>query len=113
MISKPLLLSLCLCNKARVTPCVGRGGQVGSGREGVKQRGAAVSQSASGSLGPVLLIRLCTNISFSTRGILILHTDQGHSDYYTLLKINFKNGLVLEMCCRGVCPNLKLQQQKD
>lgn len=60
-----------------------------------------------------MLIKLCTNISFSIRGILILHTDQGHSDYYTLLKINFKNGLVLEMCCRNVCPSLKLQQEKN
>lgn len=55
---------------------------------------------ASGSLRSTLLIKLCTNISFSIRGILILHTDQGHSDYYTLLKINLKNGLVLVMCSR-------------
>ena len=81
------------------------------GREGVKQL-PAISQSASGSLGSTLLIKLCTNISFSIRGILIRHTDQGHSDYYTLLKINFKNGLVLEVCCRDVCPSLKLQKKK-
>lgn len=58
-----------------------------------------------------MLIKLCTNISFSIGGILIPHTDQGHSDYYTLLKINLKNDLVLEICCRDVCPSLKLQQE--
>lgn len=92
---------------------LGGEGEVGDeqGREGVKQL-PAISQSASGSLGSTLLIKLCTNISFSIRGILIRHTDQGHSDYYTLLKINFKNGLVLEVFCRDVCPSLKLQQTK-
>ena len=76
-----------------------RGPGEGEDAEGVKQAALpAISQSASGSLRSTLLIKLCTNISFSIRGILILHTDQGHSDYYTLLKINFKNALVLEMC---------------
>lgn len=80
---------------------------------GVKRRAARNSSISLRSLRSTLLIKLRTNISLPIRGILILHTDQGHSDYYTLLKINFKNGLVLEMCCRDVCPSLKLQQGKN
>lgn len=73
-------------------------GKWGTGQERVKL--SAISQSASGSLGSILLIKLGTSIPFLSEEILILHTVQSHSDYYTLLKINFKKWPIL-------CPALK------
>lgn len=65
-----------------------------------------------GRLGSTLLIKLRTNISFSIRAILIPHTDQGHSDYYTLLKINSGNGLVPDVRCGDEPPSLEPQQEE-
>lgn len=65
-----------------------------------------------GRLGSTLLIKLRANISFSIRAILIPHTDQGHSDYYTLLKINSGNGPVPDMCYGDERPSLKPQQEE-
>ena len=116
LISRRLCLSLRHLIKTTVAECSGQAwgsrAEGWPGREGLTAAWAAISPSASGSLRSTLLIKLCTNISLSIRGILILLTDQGHSDYYTLLKINLKSGLILEMCCRDVCPSLKLQQEK-